>query len=266
LAQRLAELGVSTLRYDKRGIGRSRGDFASAGIDDHVDDVRGAVVLLRSLESAVIDAVGLIGHSEGAANATYAAAAGPEVDFLVLLAASGVPGMQLLTEQHRMLSRAAGLDDDDIARTASRQEAVLRAIRDVEDPAKLDSVLRELLTGMGVDAELEAEVSRLTTPWFRDFVRRDPVRELRRIACPILAIWGEKDTQVQPLLNLPRIREAVAEGPAAPTLETWTDVNHLFQRATTGLPDEYRQLSDGMCDVAARVSSWLEEIRPMMMT
>lgn len=257
LAQELADLGIATLRYDKRGTGLSGGNQANAGIDDHVADVVGAVDHVRCLRGPAGGPVGLIGHSEGAANAAYAAARGLPVDFLVLLAGAGVSGMDLLIEQHRRLSRAAGLSDEALEQSRELQERMLHAVRDVDDGASRAELISELLAPIGDEPELRTEVERLSSPWFHDFVTRNPATSLAHIECPVLALWGELDIQVPPEQNMPGIRDAV---PLGSTMEVWPGVNHLFQRAGTGLPDEYAHLPEGLSDVAARVSSWLEQI------
>jgi len=257
LAQDLAHLRIATLRYDKRGTGTSGGDQAVAGIDDHVADVVGAVEHVRSLQGPAGGPVGVIGHSEGAANAVSAAASGVPVDFLVLLAGAGVSGMDLLMEQHRRLSRAAGLSDEALEETQQLQVQILRAVRDVDDVVHRAKLLGELLAPMGDGPRLSTEIARLASPWFHDFVTRNPTTALARVACPVLALWGELDVQVPPEQNVPYVRKAL---PSESTVEVWPGMNHLFQQARTGLPDEYAQLPEGLSGVATRVSSWLEQV------
>jgi pimeloyl-ACP methyl ester carboxylesterase len=256
LARELAQLGIATLRYDKRGIGSSGGDEETADIDDYVADVVGAVEHVRSLRGPAGGAVGVIGHSEGAANAAYAVATGIQLDFLVLLAGAGVPGTDLLVEQHRRLSRAAGLSDEAFEKTRELQKQVLGLVRDVHESGRRVQLLSELLAPMGKGPQFSMEVTYLASPWFHDFVTRNPTTALARVACPVLAIWGELDVQVPPEQNLPGVRKALSHGS---TVEVWPGVNHMFQQAKTGLPDEYALLPEGMSGVAARVSSWLEQ-------
>ncbi len=48
IATRLDAVGVSSLRYDKRGVGGSEGDYQSTGFHDNVDDARAALAAPRS--------------------------------------------------------------------------------------------------------------------------------------------------------------------------------------------------------------------------
>lgn len=70
IAAHLAGQSIVTLRYDKRGVGASEGDYWTAGLFDNVSDSSAALDYLKSHRSVRPDAVFLLGHSEGALIAT----------------------------------------------------------------------------------------------------------------------------------------------------------------------------------------------------
>jgi fermentation-respiration switch protein FrsA (DUF1100 family) len=79
--------------------------------------------------------------------------------------------------------------------------------------------------------------------WMRFFLDFDPAEALARVACPVLALFGEKDLQVEPSLNRPALEGALARGGNRQvTLKVYPDANHLFQKAVTGSPAEYATL------------------------
>lgn len=86
LAEALAARGVASLRYDKRGCGRSEGEWARAGLFTLVDDARDALAVLRGRPEVDATRVGLVGHGEGAALALSVAAADPAIGPLTLVA------------------------------------------------------------------------------------------------------------------------------------------------------------------------------------
>lgn len=61
IADYLADNGISSLRYDKRGSHKSEGDFKKAGIDDFTKDAEAGMKFLQEKFDKVI----LLGHSEG---------------------------------------------------------------------------------------------------------------------------------------------------------------------------------------------------------
>ncbi|WP_199426637.1 alpha/beta hydrolase family protein [Thermaerobacillus caldiproteolyticus] len=65
LASFITSLGFITLRYDKRGIGESEGDYFSAGMWDLVHDAKSAVQFLKNHPSVDDQRIIVLGHSEG---------------------------------------------------------------------------------------------------------------------------------------------------------------------------------------------------------
>lgn len=87
IAQRLAAMGIASLRIDFRGSGESEGDFADMTIESEVSDVLKSLKYLRN--NACIDSsrIGVLGNSFGGAIAVLAAGLDGHVQSLVLLAA-----------------------------------------------------------------------------------------------------------------------------------------------------------------------------------
>lgn len=87
LATALGARGIVTLRYDKRGCGRSGGRWTQAGLFTLVDDARDALAVLRGQPDVDPARIGLVGHGEGAWLALGVAAADPAVGPLTLIGA-----------------------------------------------------------------------------------------------------------------------------------------------------------------------------------
>jgi hypothetical protein len=87
----------------------------------------------------------------------------------------------------------------------------------------------------------------------------DPATALRKVTCPVLAINGEKDTQVLPQQNLPAIRAALEQaGNKHFEIDELPGLNHLFQTATTGVPAEYAQIEETISPGALeKMASWI---------
>lgn len=105
LADHLTRQGFAVLRNDKRGIGRSGGDFATATTYDFATDLEAALAFLRRRPGIDATRIGLVGHSEGALVGIIVAARDPALAFLVLMAGNGVPMGELLS------GRGAAQDD-----------------------------------------------------------------------------------------------------------------------------------------------------------
>ena len=87
----------------------------------------------------------------------------------------------------------------------------------------------------------------------------DPLPALRELDCPVLAINGEKDTQVPSQENLEAIRRALTEGGNADfDIVELPGLNHLLQTADTGSPNEYASIEETMSPRALQaMTDWI---------
>jgi putative redox protein len=88
LGERLASLGIATLRFDFSYVGESEGDFADLTFRGEVEDLGGAWDFLGERVSGPI---GILGSSMGGAVALLFAAAEPAVRALATIAAVAHP-------------------------------------------------------------------------------------------------------------------------------------------------------------------------------
>jgi pimeloyl-ACP methyl ester carboxylesterase len=88
LAEALAGLGVASLRYDKRGCGRSEGTWQQVDLFTLIDDARDALGWLRGRRDLDLRRTGIVGHGEGAAIAMSVAIGDPVVGALTLVSAA----------------------------------------------------------------------------------------------------------------------------------------------------------------------------------
>jgi fermentation-respiration switch protein FrsA (DUF1100 family) len=259
LADFLTRKGIVVLRADKRGIGKSTGDLANATTADFATDAEAGVAYLKSRPEADPRRIGLIGHSEGGTIAPMVAAGDPGVRFIVLMAGPGVPGDQSIVEQGRLLEEAAGATREKAAQDADKQRELFALVEKEKDGAILDKELRANLAGRVPDAQMDAAIQQLTSPWMRYTLTYDPATALRKVACPVLALNGEKDLQVSSAQNLPAIRKALEEGGNKHAeIDELPGLNHLFQTAKTGSPTEYAQNEETIAPVALdKIAGWI---------
>lgn len=259
LSDYLTRHGIVVLRYDKRGIGQSGGNYASATTAEFADDAEAAFNYLRSQPEVNPGKVGLIGHSEGAVIAPMVAARDGKVAFVVMMAGTGVPGDQVLVEQNLLISEAMGMSQDKAEKQAAEEREVLALVKSQPDNSVVENQVRLKLAGKVPEAELGTQVKMLISPWFRYFISYDPAASLRKVACPVLVLSGEKDLQVPPKQNLPAIRSALeAAGNKHFEIDELPGLNHLFQPAKTGSPAEYAAIEETMSPVALdKIATWV---------
>ena len=258
LSDYLTRNGYAVLRYDKRGVGESEGDYGAATTFDFADDTRSAVRYLETRPEINHNKIGLIGHSEGALIAPIIAADKNErIAFIIMMGGIGVSGAELLLEQAEIISRINGIPEDQIFFATETN----RALYEVAVSKGSDSLLA------GKMKEIQPELNDnmaglLLSPWFRTFLAIDPDEYLSKISCPVLAMNGEKDVQCPPEQNLPAIEQSLKKaGNSNYQVETLPGLNHLFQTSETGSPYEYNQLEEIMAPFALElILSWLNEV------
>ena len=259
LSDYLTRQGIAVLRADDRGVGKSTGKFSGATTADFATDAEAGVAYLKTRPEVDPHKIGLVGHSEGGIVAPMVAARDSDVAFIVMMAGSGVPGDQILPEQVLQLALAAGKSKEKAEQAASQERAILGVVEKEKDAAVLQKDLREKLASEVPEAQMGAQISVLTSPWFRYFLTYDPATALRKVKCPVLAINGEKDRQVSPKQNLPAIRHALTEGGNKnfEVLEL-PGLNHLFQTAKTGAVSEYSEIEETMSPLAMKtIADWI---------
>jgi pimeloyl-ACP methyl ester carboxylesterase len=272
LADHLTRAGIAVLRYDDRGVARSGGKFAEATHLDFAADGRAAFEYLKTRSEIDPSRIGLLGHSEGSVHAPLAAIEAKDVAFIVSLAGVGVPMQQLLERQAIDLAAAAGVTYAPSERERSIDNAVYERLRthpdDPETPDYLRAKVKEAFAAMSPELKkifnleentYEARVRLILTPWFKKLALYDPVPVWGKIRCPVLAINGDKDSQVAADENLSGIKCAVeAGGNRDVTIRKFPGLNHLFQHCQTGAPREYAQIEETMSpEVLALMAEWI---------
>lgn len=245
LADAFAKIGVASLRYDKRGVGGSGGDFKRLRQSDMVADL---VACIGWVQAQGLGPVYLCGHSEGTAIAP-AAAAQADVAGLVLLCPYITSGPDLLRWQAQtMQSDVAGLTGI----TGFFARLVTKVIG---SPVHLqEKLIKRVLESKADFVWLVGK--RVPARWLRDFLTADVAALHRANQRPTFVLAGGYDCQCPP-----SDAATIAQmNPQAQLLQI-DDLSHLL-RATTevGFLDYKRQMSQPMDPrVANAVCAWLAE-------
>lgn len=251
IADALARAGIATLRYDDRGFGESTGDIINCTTEDLKNDALSGIGLLRER----FDKVGVIGHSEGGTIALMLAAE-QKVDFIISLAGMVVSGRETLLWQNRIGLAAAGISTEKIDLYCKALNEVFDAsIAGTPMPSTTKYELPAALT-----QNLAAVSMQLQTPYLKYFIALDARPLLAKISCPVLAVNGTKDLQVEPQSNLDALRAGLPSLPSN-KIETVEGVNHLFQHCQTGSTAEYRDIEETFVpEVLEKMIVWLSKL------
>lgn len=206
LAQELAASGIATVRYDKRGIGKS----TAAGtkeedlrFDHYIDDAAAWADRLGS--DARFNKVVIAGHSEGSLIGMVAATRSKAVKAYVSIAGCGSPAYEILEKQLQS-----------------------QPVQIQEESAAICKELREGRTVEKVPFYLAALYRQSVQPYLISWFAYNPSAEIARLSIPVLILQGDKDIQV----GTDEAEKLHAAQPAS-SIYIIKDMNHVLKQCDT---------------------------------
>jgi hypothetical protein len=266
IADHLTRNGIAVLRYDDRGAGKSTGEHNTATSADFATDVEAALDYLLGRQEINPTQIGLLGHSEGGLIAAMVAArnspleGGKEggVAFVIAMAGTAVDGYNVLLVQNERILKASEATEEEVARGLEEARKAMDLMI-AEDWAALEEFVyetgRKQLEALPEEQrkalgdpetylqERIAEMMPFYQNWMHYFLTHDPAEDWVRVTVPVLALFGQLDTQVDVSQNRPALEAALKKaGNDDVTVVVFPTANHLFQDAKTGAPSEYADL------------------------
>jgi pimeloyl-ACP methyl ester carboxylesterase len=195
-----------------------------------------------------------------------------DVAFIILMAGPSVNGERIIMYQVEHLTRSGGASESEVASALALQTQVFTAVRSGKGWDELEKKLKEEIargiarmgpserasvdSAEAVNSRSQIQLAGAKTPWFKYFAEYDPAPALQKVACPVLALFGELDNQVPPGLNREPMEKALrAGGNNDWQIKVLPKANHLFLPSVTGNPAEYpameKQFVPGFLDLMA---------------
>ena len=174
LAEGLAAKGIASLRYDKRGIGKSQATMMSEEelrFEHYIDDAAAWADMFSGDER--FSTIAIAGHSEGSLIGMVAAQKSTAVKAYISIAGCGRPAHEVIEEQLRPQPEQV------------RNEAA--------------AINRELLQGRIVEDVpnyLAALYRKSVQPYLISWFKYNPAKEIAKLKIPVLILQGDKDIQV----------------------------------------------------------------------
>ena len=179
-------------------------------------------------------------------------AAEGKVDFIVSLAGMAISGKETLVMQNRQAMSSIGLPNEMVDTYCN---SISKALDEIASGKKASEIniddTPEALKPITIKALQQAD-----TPYIRHFLTIDVSKQLSKIKCPVLALNGTKDTQVDCAANTTLLEKGLIN--SKHTIKKIEGVNHLFQHCTTGNVVEYQQIEETIAsEVLEIIYSWI---------
>jgi pimeloyl-ACP methyl ester carboxylesterase len=206
LAQELAAKGIATVRYDKRGIGKSTAAGSKEEdlrFDHYIDDAAAWSDKLGS--DARFNKVIIAGHSEGSLIGMVAATRSKAVKAYISIAGCGSPAYEILEKQLQS-----------------------QPVQIQQESAAICKELREGRTVEQVPFYFTALYRRSVQPYLISWFNYNPAVEIASLDIPVLIIQGDRDIQV----GVEEAEKLHAAQPAS-ALHIIKDMNHVLKQCDT---------------------------------
>ncbi|HEX6181834.1 MAG TPA: alpha/beta fold hydrolase, partial [Chitinophagaceae bacterium] len=278
IADHLTRKGFIVLRVDDRGVGQSTGEVNAATSLDFYADVSAGIDYLKSRKETDKRRIALIGHSEGGMIAQMQAAQRKDIAAIVLLAAPGISGADVLIEQNKEYFTVAGLPKDHVAKYIELYSLLMEEAKRQSNPDSVKAQVKRqvedwvqrtpnniVVATTGIMNEkrkaefIEQFSATLSNPWIQYFIHYNPKEYIERISCPVFALNGSKDIQVISTSNLSAIEDALKKSRTKDyQTKEYDGLNHLFQKCKTCTTNEYTVLDETISvEVLADIATWL---------
>lgn len=256
LAEFLTAQGFATLRYDKRGTYRSKGNFLETGISDFINDAAACVKFLQTHPNIDQEKILILGHSEGALLAPAVVKQIPIVSGLILLAGAAEASKELMPRQNEM-SYA------ELEQIKGFKGWLIKSLKVTEKARRKNEKVFTKVSDSTKDV-MRVQGVQFPAKWLRETLEYNVCDYLQEVTCPILAITGEKDLQVPPehAQKIAQIVKGEAEYHIIPHM------NHMLRKyegthTMLGLIKEYKTQLNQPIDheLFATIGGWLEKYK-----
>jgi len=224
--------GMAALMYDKRGVGKSTGEFNKATMEQLADDAIAGIEMLGKRSDIKADAIGTWGHSQGGWLAPLAAIRSQKVAFVIAQAASAVPPAEQEVYRVENALRAQGFSEEEVRAGAAYQEKLMRWV--TSRGANRAELLAAARAGENarwasqveiVPDTLKEKPSETSTA----FYSYDPLPGLKNLKAPVVYILGEMDAFV-PVHKSAQLFQQTLEASGHKDHQVW-----MLPRAAHGL-------------------------------
>ena len=192
LAEFLTSIGYASLRYDKRGLYKSEGDFIKTGVSDLMDDIISIYNYLQANESIDSNNIFLLGHSEGSILSTIISGK-LNLKGMILLSGAGISIRTALSMQ----SHEAFNEIQDMK---GIKGILLRLLYSKNKIKKTQEKLYQKALETEKDV-IKFQMREFPAKWLREHLKytdEDIMDLLKSIDIPVLCITGDKDVQADP--------------------------------------------------------------------
>lgn len=210
-AVEFARMGIASLIFDKRGSGASGGSWLTSSLEDLTNDALASVEFLKTLDSVDPQRIGFWGVSQAGWVATLAASRSSDIGFMILISGGGATPRESELFSYRTAMKRADLAAEDIDDANRVLDAYFNFLATGDNRAGLVTELEKSRNKSwykyaSLDRILPSDENRSNWSWVASW---DPAPHIEKITCPVLLMFGDRDTDHPTEIAVQKWREGL---------------------------------------------------------
>ena len=212
LAQYLTRHGIAALIYDKRGVGKSTGDWKQSNFEALADDAISGIHLLQRRSEINPKEIGIYGHSQGGSIAPLVASKSSDVAFVIAAAGGGVPMYQAEVNSLTNQTRENGISGDDLTEATAYINILVSVARTGEGWDQLEVAAEKAHGKKWLGSLRPPPQDHYWWSFFRQIADYNPADYWKKVSVPVLLVYGERDILVPVGPSIANIEHALQNG------------------------------------------------------
>jgi pimeloyl-ACP methyl ester carboxylesterase len=258
LAEQLANRGIAALIYDKRGVGKSTGDWKGSDFNDLASDAIAGIELLKQRNEIKAKKIGIYGHSQGGMICPLVASRSKDVSFIVSGAGSAVPVYESEINSVTNQLKANGISGAELAEATEFIKLWVNVMRTGEGWPEFDKAIEKVRDRKWYPMLHMPPKDNWIWAFHKRIYDYNSADYWATVGVPALIIYGERDLYVpvaQSILNIDRALNKAANRDY--TILVLPRASHAFTvEPEPGQPFEWPHLSSGFPDL---LTAWINQ-------
>jgi pimeloyl-ACP methyl ester carboxylesterase len=269
-ADNFARHGIAAFIYDKRGVGASTGNWATAGFDDMAGDALAALKMLQRRKDIKPNQIGMWGSSQAGWVMAKATSMSKDIAFIISVSAGGSGYTVTQQNNYNMATemRVRGFSPDEINQVITIWNVFYAVVRAGADGngEKLDSAVRQAQQNAKLKdwlPPLSSEIDwKKRDQWFLALdIDFNPVPLWEKYDGPVLGIFGELDSSTPVRQVVPIFEKALASRKNKDyAIKIFPKAHHIILEAETGSDEELPRLKRYVPGYFDIMTDWIRKL------
>ena len=259
LAEYFTRYGIAALIYDKRGVGKSTGDWKRSNFEDLAGDGIAAVNFLRQRKEIDPKQIGVYGHSQGGMLAPLVASHSKNVAFVISGAGSAVPLYEAEINSITNQVKAKGVSGDELDEAVEFIKLFVGVLRTGEGWEQFDAETERVRDKRWYPMLYVPPKDNWFWSYYKQIASYNAADHWSKVTVPALVMYGEQDIYVPVARSIKNVDQALRRsGNQDYTILVLPRASHsFFIEPQEQDPFEWKRLSPGFPEL---LTTWI--LRP----